>query len=85
MNGSSLKAALDCGWDDPEQRWQALVLVLKVLSAVERWLDSQPKGRRSESLRQYQQCQHVLGEELGVQPMPESNRQNPLFPAHRHI
>ena len=30
------------------------------------------QGRRSEALRQYQQCQRVLGEELGVQPMPET-------------
>ncbi len=44
VSGSSLKAALDCDWDDLEQREQALVLVLKTLSAVERWLDSQPEG-----------------------------------------
>jgi DNA-binding SARP family transcriptional activator len=30
------------------------------------------QGRRSEALRQYQRCEHVLGEELGVQPMPET-------------
>jgi DNA-binding SARP family transcriptional activator len=29
-------------------------------------------GRRSEALRQFQQCQRVLSEELGVQPMPET-------------
>lgn len=32
------------------------------------------QGRRSEALRQYQQCQAVLGEELGVQPMPETQK-----------
>ncbi len=32
------------------------------------------QGRRSEALRQYQQCQKVLGEELGVQPMPETQK-----------
>lgn len=41
---SSLKAALDRDWDDPDQREQALALVLEALSAVERWLASQPEG-----------------------------------------
>lgn len=44
VSGSSLKAALDCDWDDPEAREHALVQVLKALSAVECWLDSQPEG-----------------------------------------
>jgi IS5 family transposase len=43
LGGSSLKAALDRDWDDPEAREQALVVVLETLSAVERWLDSQPE------------------------------------------
>jgi DNA-binding SARP family transcriptional activator len=30
------------------------------------------QGRRSEALRQYQRCERVLAEELGVQPMPET-------------
>jgi DNA-binding SARP family transcriptional activator len=29
-------------------------------------------GRRAEALRQYQRCERVLAEELGVQPMPET-------------
>jgi DNA-binding SARP family transcriptional activator len=29
-------------------------------------------GRRDEALRQYQRCERVLAEELGVQPMPET-------------
>jgi hypothetical protein len=44
IGGSSLKAALDRDWDDPDQREQALVLVLETLNAVERWLDSHPEG-----------------------------------------
>jgi DNA-binding SARP family transcriptional activator len=32
------------------------------------------QGRRSEALRQYRQCQRVLGEELGVQPMAETQK-----------
>jgi len=30
--------------------------------------------RRNEALRQYQLCQQILNEELGVQPMPETQR-----------
>jgi DNA-binding SARP family transcriptional activator len=32
------------------------------------------QGRRSEAMRQYQKCERVLGEELGVQPMPETQK-----------
>jgi hypothetical protein len=35
----SLKAALDCDWDDPEERTLALVLVLDALDAVEAYLE----------------------------------------------
>jgi Transposase DDE domain/Transposase domain (DUF772) len=44
LGGTSLKAALDCDWDDPEQRQQALGLVLLTLEAVEHYVDSQPEG-----------------------------------------
>ena len=44
VGGASLKAALDRDWDDPEQREQALGLVLETLNAVEHWLDTQPEG-----------------------------------------
>ena len=44
LGGSSLKAALDRDWDDPQAREQALVVVLETLNVVERWLDSQPEG-----------------------------------------
>jgi DNA-binding SARP family transcriptional activator len=30
------------------------------------------EGRRTEALRQYQRCQQVLDEELGISPMPET-------------
>src|SRR5438876_2001337 len=52
VGGSSLKAALDRDWDDAEAREQALILVLKTLSAVERWLDSQSEGH-AEPVVQY--------------------------------
>lgn len=41
--GSSLKAALDLDWDDPEARTQALSQVLGTLERVEQWLASQPE------------------------------------------
>jgi hypothetical protein len=44
IGGSSLKAALDRDWDNPEERAQALSVVLGALTAVERWLDGQPEG-----------------------------------------
>src|SRR5215213_5635479 len=40
--GSSLKAALDRDWDDPEARAQALVEVLAALEATEQYLAAQP-------------------------------------------
>jgi Transposase DDE domain/Transposase domain (DUF772) len=42
--GSSLKAALDCDWDEPEQRVQALGVVLEALVAMEHWLETEPEG-----------------------------------------
>ncbi|SRR6266566_31383 len=32
------------------------------------------EGRRSEALRQYQQCQRVLSKELGIEPAPETQK-----------
>ena len=44
LSGSSLKAALDRDWDDPNERAEALAVVLGVLTTVERWLESKPEG-----------------------------------------
>src|SRR5574341_303349 len=41
--GSSLKAALDLDWDDPEARVQALSQVLGTLERVEQWLAAHPE------------------------------------------
>jgi DNA-binding SARP family transcriptional activator len=30
------------------------------------------EGRRSEAIRQFQHCEHILAEELGISPMPET-------------
>jgi hypothetical protein len=43
--GSSLKAALDRDWDDPDARAQALVEVLAALTAAERYLATQPAAQ----------------------------------------
>jgi Transposase domain (DUF772) len=40
LAGGSLKAALDCDWDDPDQRAVALSRVLGALEAVEEYLQS---------------------------------------------
>jgi Transposase DDE domain/Transposase domain (DUF772) len=44
----SLKAALDCDWDDPEERSLALVRVLDALEAVESYLFSEGSTREKE-------------------------------------
>jgi hypothetical protein len=43
VTGSSLKAALDLEWDNPEARAQALTQVLAALENVEQWLDHHPE------------------------------------------
>ena len=41
--GSSLKAALDLNWENPDEKNLALGTVLEVLSQVENYLDKMPK------------------------------------------
>ena len=43
--GSSLKAALDLNWDDPEEKNLALSMVLGVLSKIETHLDKMPETK----------------------------------------
>jgi len=45
VSGSSLKAALDCNWDEPQERQEALTTVLAALTAVENWLETQPESK----------------------------------------
>ncbi len=40
---SSVKAALDLDWDDPEQRQRGLEQVLSALDSVQQWLDAHPQ------------------------------------------
>ena len=55
INGSSLKAALDVDWDNPEERAVALEKVLFALTAVESWLSQHNQltipGRVKQTLR----------------------------------
>lgn len=53
LSGSSLKAALDLDWDDPQARGQALSLVLDELNAVERWLDGHAVGSDNQRVELY--------------------------------
>lgn len=41
MSGSSLKAALDLDWDDPQQKTEALTRILETLNNVESWVTEQ--------------------------------------------
>ena len=45
VSGSSLKAALDRNWDDPQERQEALSVVLTALTAVEGWIQTQPESK----------------------------------------
>lgn len=41
VSGSSLKAALDLDWDDPQQKTEALTRILETLNNVESWVTEQ--------------------------------------------
>ncbi len=45
LGGSSLKAALDRNWDDPQERQEALLVVLEALTAVEQWVETQAESK----------------------------------------
>lgn len=42
VSGSSLKAALDLNWDDPNERLSALHMLLGALDSVKAWIETQP-------------------------------------------
>jgi hypothetical protein len=44
VSGTSLKAALDLDWDDPDQQAYALTAILQTLEAMEGWLGTAPEG-----------------------------------------
>jgi hypothetical protein len=51
VSGTSLKAALDCDWDNPEARQEALKVVLAALTAVECWIENQPESKEDPTVR----------------------------------
>lgn len=68
--GSSLKAALDRDWDQPGQREEALGIVLRVLRAVETWVQTLPQeegelAQLSLEIAQRIQAQDVACDEDG--------------------
>ncbi len=49
--GSSLKAALDLNWENPEERNLALGMVLEFLSQIETHLDQMPESKSNPVVR----------------------------------
>jgi hypothetical protein len=50
MSGTSLKAALDLDWDDPEARTQALTQILETLEQVEQWTQTNSQNSETDYL-----------------------------------
>lgn len=64
--GSSLKAALDLNWDDPQQRQVALVLTLQALTQAESWIAGQAleaSGTTAESVTDALSIAHQVQEQ----------------------
>lgn len=59
VSGSSLKAALDLNWDDPETQQVALVLTLQALTQAESWIAGQ-------SVQQTPQTAQVVSDALSI-------------------
>lgn len=62
--GSSLKAALDCDWDDPDQRAVALSRVLGALEAIEECLQSGGFSEFSESVEGIETARRVREQDV---------------------
>jgi Transposase DDE domain len=62
--GSSLKAALDCDWDQCEQREEALRLVLQVLQAVESWVQTLPQEEGEQARDTLEVAQHIQAQDV---------------------
>lgn len=50
ISGTSLKAALDLDWDDPEARTQALTQILETLEQVEQWTQTTSQNSETDYL-----------------------------------
>jgi len=67
LSESSLKAALDRDWDDPQQRQAALGVVLAALSAVERWVEGQQESKDDPAVQaNIQAAQQVKTQDVQV-------------------
>jgi hypothetical protein len=67
--GSSLKAALDSDWDNPDERQRALGLVLGSLEAVEQWVAMQPElGRVPQVAEGLAVAHQVRAQDIEVAP-----------------
>lgn len=67
VSASSLKAALDRNWDDPQERQEALAVVLAALTAVETWLETQPESKADPGVQSHMQtAQQIKGQDVAV-------------------
>ena len=67
VSGSSLKAALDRNWDDPQARQEALAVVLAALTSVERWLETQPESKADPAVQaNLQTAQQIKAQDVEV-------------------
>lgn len=67
LAGTSLKAALDVNWNDPEERQRALVVVLETLENMEQWLDGHPDLRAEAAVGESLAAAHqVRDQDVGM-------------------
>ncbi len=71
--GSSLKAALDCDWDQVGQREEALGLVLKALQAVEAWVQTLQQDERELAQPSLEIAQQVRAQDVQVDENGKGN------------
>ncbi len=64
LAGSSLKAALDCDWDDPGERAVALLRVLGALEAVEEYLQSGGFSESAEATRSIETARRLRDQDF---------------------
>jgi hypothetical protein len=69
VSGSSLKAALDCNWDDVQERQAALAVVLAALTAIENWLETQPESKADPVVQAHMQtAQQIKAQDVELAP-----------------
>jgi Transposase DDE domain/Transposase domain (DUF772) len=67
VSASSLKAALDRNWDEPQERQEALSIVLAALRAVEDWLQTQPESKADLAVQAHlQTAQQIKAQDVEV-------------------